>query len=187
MYTATMFGQVDCAPLGVTDSTNLNGSTCVARGAVHLSGANTMYYGAAGDLSTLWNSAPACTCIGGQSAPDRCSSPPACAGQTDCGLCVEVTCNATGIYSFNGDGFTHDEFCKAGQSVVVQLIDACPHNHPSNTYWCTTARPQHIDLSCTAFNALVNATTTRPLSTIGSINVYTRMVDCSVGLGVHTF
>ena len=114
-------------------------------------------------------------------------SPPACAGQTDCGLCVEVTCNATGIYSFNGDGFTHDEFCKAGQSVVVQLIDACPHNHPSNTYWCTTARPQHIDLSCTAFNALVNAGTARPLSTIGSINVYTRPVDCSVGLGVHTF
>ncbi len=182
-----MFGQVDCAPLGVTDSTNLNGSTCVARGAVHLSGANTMYYGAAGDLSTLWNSAPACTCNGAQSAPDRCASPPACAGQTDCGLCVEVTCNATGIYSFNGDGFTHDEFCKAGQSVVVQLIDACPHNHPSNTYWCTTARPQHIDLSCTAFNALVNATTARPLSSIGSINVYTRPVDCSVGLGVHTF
>jgi hypothetical protein len=185
-YTATMFGQNDCAPLGVSDATNLNGSTCVARGAVQLSGANTMFFGAAGDLSSLWNNAPACSC-NGQEVGGRCGSPPGCGGQTDCGQCVEVTCNFTGIYSFNDDGFKHDEFCKPGKSVVVQLIDACPHNHPNNTYWCTTARPQHIDLSCTAFSNITVSSTARPLSTIGSVNVQVRPVNCNVGLGVKSF
>jgi hypothetical protein len=95
-----------------------------------------------------------------------------------------VACNATGTFSFMNSGFTHDEFCRAGQSVVVQLIDACPHNHPNNTYWCTAARPDHIDLSCTAFSSLVQGS---PVGDIGSINVYVRSVSCSVGLGVKTF
>jgi hypothetical protein len=82
------------------------------------------------------------------------------------------------------DGFTHDEFCKPNTSVVVQLIDACPHNHPNNSYWCTTARPNHIDLSCTAFNAIAQG---RPIGEIGSINVYARAVSCTVGLGAKTF
>lgn len=69
-------------------------------------------------------------------------------------LCVEVTCNAAGVYSFMEDGFTHNEFCRPGRSVVVQLIDACPHNHPNNPYWCTRVRPNHIDVSCSAFSEL---------------------------------
>ena len=69
----------------------------------------------------------------------------------------------------------------------MQLIDACPHNHPNNTYWCTAARPQHIDLSCSAFSNITVSSTARPLTTIGSINVHVRPVDCGVGLGVKTF
>ena len=178
-----MFGQADCAPFGFNDVTNLASGTCVSRGAVQLGGANQMFFGAAGDLSTLWNGAPQCTCNGGQTQ-GRCASPPACSGQSDCGQCVEVTCNFTGTYSFMSDGYTHNEFCRPGRSVVVQLIDACPHNHPNNTYWCTAARPNHIDISCTAFS---NITQGRPVGDIGSINVHVRPVACSVGLGVKTF
>lgn|GEM_PF-1989899 len=182
-YTATMFGQADCAAYGFSDTTNLNASTCVARGAVQLGGANTSFFGATGDLATLWNGAPACTCTGGGNQ-NRCASPPACSGQSNCGQCVEIACNGTGTHSYMGDGFTHDEFCKPNASVVVQLIDACPHNHPNNSYWCTTARPNHIDLSCTAFNAIAQG---RPIGEIGSINVYARAVSCNVGLGAKTF
>jgi hypothetical protein len=182
-YTATMFGQVDCAPLGVTDSTNLNGSTCVASRQVTLNTTNEEFYGAPGDLSTLWTGSP-CTCVGNPSQTTTCSSPPACPGQADCAQCVEVVCNGTGIYSFEDDGFTHDEFCKPNAAVVVQIIDACPHNHPSNVYWCTAARPNHIDLSCSAFAALTEG---RPIVDIGSINAYVRPVDCSMGLGATTF
>lgn len=183
-YTATMFGQADCAQHGFTDPTNLNASTCVSRGAVTLGGSNTMFFGATGDLATLWNGAPQCTCTSGGQTQGRCSSPPACSGQTNCGQCVEVVCNGTGTHSYMNDGYTHNEFCKPRTSVVVQLIDACPHNHPSNTYWCTTARPQHIDVSCSAFNSIVQG---RPVGEIGSINVYARSVNCNVGLGVKTF
>jgi hypothetical protein len=182
-YTATMFGQVNCAPLGFTDPTNLNNSTCVARRAVSLNSSNQTYYGAPGDLSTLWGGSP-CTCIGGQAQTGTCTSPPACSGQTDCGLCVEIACNAAGTYSYMNDGFTHDEFCKPNTSVVVQIVDACPHNHPSNVYWCTSARPNHIDISCSAFGGITQG---RTVGQIGSINVYVRPVDCSVGLGLKTF
>jgi hypothetical protein len=51
-------------------------------------------------------------------------------------------------------------------------------------YWCTAARPNHIDLSCSAFAALTEG---RPIVDIGSINAYVRPVDCSVGLGPKTF
>jgi len=97
---------------------------------------------------------------------------------------VEVACNFEGTYSFQNDGLTHAEFCKPGRSVVVQLIDACPHNHPNNQYWCTRARPEHIDVSCSAFRELTQG---RQIGQIGSINVRVRRVDCSVGLGVKTF
>jgi len=181
-YTATMFGHDDCAPLGFSDSTNLNHSTCVGSGKLQLNGDNDTWFGAAGDLSTLWNGAPACTCSNGSSGV--CSSPPGCGGQTDCGQCVEVVCNGTGTYSYKGDGFDHDEFCKPNTSVIVQLIDACPHNHPNNTYWCTTERKNHVDISCSAFNEIVQG---RPVGDIGFVNVYARPVPCSNGLGPHTF
>jgi hypothetical protein len=182
-YTATMFGQVDCAPRGVTDSTNLHNATCVVRTAVQLDATNQVYYGAPGDLSTLWTGNP-CTCVGGQSGAGVCGSAPACNGQSDCAQCVEIACNGAGTYSFMNDGFTHDEFCKPNTSVVIQIIDACPHNHPNNVYWCTAARPNHIDLSCSAFAGITQG---RPIAQIGSINAYVRPVSCSVGLGVKTY
>jgi hypothetical protein len=80
-------------------------------------------------------------------------------------------------------GDTHNRFCRAGQSVVVQIIDACPHNHVNNTYWCTSARPNHIDLSCSAFQQITQGAA---VGTIGYVNAYVRPVDCSVGLGPKT-
>jgi hypothetical protein len=64
--------------------------------------------------------------------------------------------------------------------VVGQQIDACPHNHPNNAYWCTAERPDHVDISCSAFAALTRG---RNVGEIGSINVHVRSVDCSAGLG----
>lgn len=180
-YTATMFGEVDCARLGFDDpgDSDLNRSACVSAGKVRLDSQNQTYFGATGDLSSLWRGPP-CACTG----PERdgaCRTPPSCPGQENCGACVEVACNGAGTHSFQNDGVTHNEFCRSDTSVVVQLIDACPHNHPNNPYWCTDARPHHIDVSCTAFRAL---TAGRPIGQIGSINVHVRPVDCSVGLGV---
>jgi len=183
-YTATMFGELDCARLGFDDpgDSDLNRSTCINSGAVSLNAENQVYFGATGDLSSLW-SGPPCVCQGREEG-GVCRTPPACPEQGNCGQCVEVTCNFEGRHSFQNDGLTHDEFCRPGRSVVVQLIDACPHNHPNNQYWCTQARPEHIDISCSAFRSI---TVGRDIAQIGSINVRVRKVDCSVGLGVKSF
>lgn len=183
-YTATMFGEDDCRPFGFDDpgNSNLNQATCIGSGRTQLNDQNRVWFGAVGDLSTLWSGGQ-CTCSNGST--DTCSSPPSCSGQGNCGQCVEVTCNGDGTYSYEGDGYTHTEFCKPSASVVVQLIDACPHNHPNNPYWCTTDRPNHIDISCSAFDELVQGE--RPIGEIGFINVHVRQVDCSVGLGPKVF
>jgi hypothetical protein len=183
-YTATMFGELDCARFGFDDpgDSDLSQSACVSTRAVQLDAANQVYFGATGDLASLWTGPP-CACNGSEKA-GICRTPPACPEQGNCGQCVEVTCNFEGQHSFQNDGITHNEFCRPGQSVVVQLIDACPHNHPNNPYWCTSARPDHIDVSCSAFRALTQG---RDIGQIGSINVHARIVDCSVGLGVKTF
>ena len=183
-YTTTMFGEVDCARFGFDDpgDSDLALAACVNRGAVRLDAQNQIYFGATGDLSSLWTGAP-CECQGNKSG-GVCRTPPACPDQQNCGRCVEVTCNFEGRHSFQDDGVTHNELCRPGTSVVVQLIDACPHNHPNNAYWCTERRANHIDVSCSAFREL---TTGRDIGKIGSINVYARPVDCSVGLGPKTF
>ena len=183
-YTATMFGEVDCARFGFDDpgDSDLGQAACVSRGAVRLDAASRVYFGATGDLSSLWSGAP-CRCQGGAQG-GVCRAPPACPDQRNCGSCVEVTCNFEGRHSFRGDGATHNEFCRAGHSVVVRLIDACPHNHPNNPYWCTEARKNHIDVSCSAFRELTEG---REIGKIGSINVHVRPVDCSVGLGPKAF
>jgi len=183
-YTATMFGEVNCTPLGFDDpgDSDLNRSTCVSSGKVTLNAQNQIYFGATGDLASLWTGPP-CACTG-REAGGVCRTPPACPEQGNCGQCVEVTCNFEGRHSFQNDGVTHDEFCRPGRSVVVQLIDACPHNHPNNQYWCTAARPEHIDLSCSAFQEITQG---RGIGEIGSINVRVRRVDCGVGLGVKSF
>lgn len=183
-YTATMFGEVNCAPLGFDDpgDSDLNRSTCISSGKVKLNAQNQLYFGATGDLASLW-SGPQCAC-NGREVSGVCRTPPACPEQGNCGQCVEVTCNFEGRHSFQNDGVTHDEFCRPGHSVVVQLIDACPHNHPNNPYWCTAARPEHIDLSCSAFREITQG---RGIGEIGSVNVRVRPVDCGVGLGVKRF
>jgi hypothetical protein len=183
-YTATMFGEVDCAQFGFDDpgDSDLQQAACVNRGAVALDARNQIYFGATGDLSSLWTGAP-CSCQGAREQ-GTCRTPPACPEQGNCGQCVEVTCNFEGRQSYQGDGVTHDEYCRAGSSVVVQLIDACPHNHPNNAYWCTEARKNHVDVSCSAFREL---TTGRDIGKIGSINVHVRPIDCAVGLGPRTF
>lgn len=183
-YTATMFGEIDCARFGFDDpgDSDLDLAACVSRGAVRLDEKNQVYFGATGDLSSLWTGAP-CTCQGAERGR-VCRTPPACPEQHNCGQCVEVTCNFDGRHSFQGDGATHNEFCRSGRSVVVQLIDACPHNHPNNPYWCTEARKNHVDISCSAFRELTEG---RDIGKIGSINVHARVVDCSVGLGPRSF
>jgi hypothetical protein len=183
-YSATMFGEVDCMPFGFDDpgDSDLNLAACVNRGAVSLDAQNQKYFGATGDLSSLWTGSP-CSCQGSEGG-STCRTPPACPDQENCGQCVEVTCNFEGKHSFQDDGVTHNELCRAGKSVVVQLIDACPHNHPNNAYWCTRARKNHIDVSCSAFRELTHG---RDIGKIGSINVHARRVDCSVGLGPKTF
>jgi hypothetical protein len=183
-YTATMFGEVDCARFGFDDpgDSDLHLAACVSRAAVRLDEHNQIYFGATGDLSSLWSGAP-CRCQGTEQE-GACRTPPACPDQRNCGQCVEVTCNFEGRHSFQDDGVTHGEFCRPGRSVVVQLIDACPHNHPNNPYWCTEARRDHIDISCSAFRELTEG---RDIGKIGSINVHARAVDCSVGLGPRSF
>jgi hypothetical protein len=183
-YSASMFGELDCQRFGFNDpgDSDLYRSTCVASGKVTLDPTNSKFFGAVGDLSTLWN-APPCQCSDGETG-GKCNSPPACPGQSNCGQCVEVTCNGTGESSFDGNGITHNEFCKPNSAVVVQLIDACPHNHPNNPYWCTARRKNHIDISCSAFSALTQG---RAVAEIGHMNVYVRPVDCGVGLGVRRF
>ena len=183
-YTATMFGEIDCARFGFDDpgDSDLNQAACVNRGVVTLDAQNQIYFGATGDLSSLWGGPP-CSCQAGDRG-SRCRTPPECPGQENCGQCVEVTCNFEGRHSFQDDGVTHNEFCRAGRSVVVQLIDACPHNHPNNPYWCTEARKNHIDVSCSAFRELTGG---REIGKIGSINVHVRRVDCGVGLGAKSY
>ena len=152
-YTATMFGELDCARFGFDDpgDSDLSQAACVSTRAVELDAANQVYFGATGDLASLWTGPP-CVCSGSEKA-GVCRTPPACPKQGNCGQCVEVTCNFEGQHSFQNDGVTHNEFCRPGQSVVVQLIDACPHNHPNNPYWCTRAATLTTSTSAAALSA----------------------------------
>lgn len=178
-YTTTFFGEADCQSQGADDlgDTNINFSACVGNGAVSLNGDNQTWFGALGDHSSFWEGGE-CTCPGGQS-----SCVPTCPSDT-CGRCFEVACNPGGTYYHPDDANqdTHNGLCRTDQSVVVQLIDVCPHNHSNNTYWCTDQRPNHIDVSCTAFSAITNGR--QDIDNIGSLNAWVRPVDCSVGLGV---
>jgi hypothetical protein len=127
------------------------------------------YYAAPGDLSTVWEG-------------DICdnANPPHCDGQQNCGICIEIQCDPNGTYTYPGDSDPHGACCRTDQSVVVAVVDACPHSHPNNTYWCTEQRPHHVDISCSAFAAI---TQDRPISQTGNVNAMVRVVDCSVGLG----
>ena len=137
---------------------------------------NRDWFAAPGDLSAIWQGA-ACVCSGAEPCI------PSCNDQQTCGRCFEVACKPAGTYTHPDDNDTHGGYCRTDQSVVVEVIDACPHNHQYNTYWCTDQRPDHIDISCSAFRELTEDRQT--VNNIGSINVWVRPVDCSTGHGVH--
>jgi hypothetical protein len=191
-FAATMFGNHtsgDCNGLAnFSDTTNIAQANCVGDGTVTLatysSGVanNAAYYGAPGDLSSIWAGGE-CTCQPpNQASTATCPSAPSCATEQDCGKCFEIKCdpNGTSTYS-NGDTRNGASYCNASQGVVIQVIDACPHNHPSNTWWCTSKSPQHIDLSCSALEAI--ASTPSSVGSWGWLDVQVRPISCSVGLG----
>ena len=62
-------------------------------------------------------------------------------------------------------------------------IGGRPEEDSNNIYWCTDQRANHIDVSCSAFTELTNGS--QDIDNIGSLNVWVRQVDCSVGLGVQ--
>ena len=149
---------------------------------------NASYYGALGDLSSLWGSAPECQCQGGGTG--NCTSAPSCPGESQtggaCGICVAVKCDPSGTFSLSGS--THDGDCSSTEYAVVQIIDACPHNHPTNVAssegWCTSRQAQHIDLSCSALGGI--STLGNKIGQDGWLNVDVQQVNCSIGLGLHS-
>ena len=194
-YVATMYGNSssgDCAGYSsFSDSTNYDSQTCPnVTKASYSSGAanNASYYGALGDLSSLWGSAPECQCPGGGTG--NCTQAPSCPGEAQsggaCGMCVAVKCDPSGSYSSGGS--THDGDCSTTTYVVVQIIDACPHNHPTNVAsangWCTSKQSQHIDLSCSGLGGISTLGTS--VGRDGWLNVDVQQVACSIGLGTHS-
>ena len=195
-YAATMYGNDssgDCAGYpSFSDTTSINSQTCttgqnkVTIGS-YSSGVNNnaSYYGATGDLSSLWSGAT-CTCNGSDTCNNQSPSCPA-ESQTggNCGICVAVKCDPNGTFSLSGS--THDADCSKTEYAVVQIIDACPHNHPTNVAssegWCTSRQANHIDLSCSALGGI--STKGMNIGQDGWLNVDVQKVDCSIGLGLH--
>ena len=196
-YAATMYGNDssgDCDGYpNFGDTTSINSQTCTTGQnkvtiASYSSGVNNnaSYYGALGDLSTLWVGAE-CSCSGN----DNCGSNqfPSCPAESstggDCGICVAVKCDPNGTFSLSGS--THDQNCSTTEYAVVQIIDACPHDHPTNVAssegWCTSRQANHIDLSCSALGGI--STLGMKIGQDGWLNVDVQKVDCSVGLGLH--
>jgi hypothetical protein len=203
-YVATMYGDInsgDCVAYGskFTDHTPIKTYTCVdGNGPRKVSLAsysagqanNASYYAALGDLSSLWTvngSASACTCSG--STTTTCGGPQCTAeisSTGSCGVCVAVKCDPNSTFKDN-QGYSHNSNCNTTSYVVVQNIDACPHNHTTNVAsavgWCTSKQSQHIDLSCSGLGDISNLGTN--VGQAGWLPVSVQVVDCSVGLGKH--
>jgi hypothetical protein len=103
--------------------------------------------------------------------------------EADCARCYEIKCDPAGTGTYS-DGSTRvgAMYCNASRTAVIQVVDACPHNHPSNTWWCTNQRRNHIDISCSAMKAIAGQPDR--VGSWGWLNVQVRPVDCSVGVGV---
>ncbi len=193
-YVATMYGNDtsgDCAGYpNFGDMTSIRSATCsrVVTVASFAAGTanNASFYGATGDLSSLWVGAR-CSCNGSDTCPAN--QAPSCPAEQqsggNCGICVAVKCDPTGTFSLGGA--THDQDCNRTQYAVVQIIDACPHDHPTNVAssegWCTTRQANHVDLSCSALGGI--STKGMNIGQDGWLNVDVQQVDCSVGLGLH--
>ena len=194
-YAATMFGNDstgDCSGYAnFSDTTNIDDSACASNGTVTVvnyssSMANdASYYAAPGDLSSIWQGGE-CMCQNGSgSGTGNCTQPPSCPMEQDCGKCVAVKCDPNG--TIMEGGYTHDQYCGTTEYVVVEVIDACPHNHPTNVTssegWCTSKQANHIDLSCSALGGISNLGTN--IGQQGWLNVDVQVVPCSLGLGLH--
>ncbi len=193
-YVATMYGNDtsgDCAGYpNFGDMTSIRSATCsrVVTVANFVTGTanNASFYGATGDLSSLWVGAR-CSCNGSDTCPAN--QAPSCPAEQqsggNCGICVAVKCDPMGTFSLGGA--THDQDCNQTQYAVVQIIDACPHDHPTNVAssegWCTTRQANHVDLSCSALGGI--STKGMNIGQDGWLNVDVQHVDCSVGLGLH--
>jgi hypothetical protein len=185
----------DCANYSsFGDTTSINSDTCTMPKAVvtiasYSAGTanNASFYGALGDLSSLWVGAE-CSCNGsdscGQNQAPSCPAEDATGG--DCGICVAVKCDPNGTFALSGQ--THDSSCGTTEYAVVQIIDACPHDHPTNVSssegWCTSRQPNHIDLSCSALGGI--STLGTDIGQDGWLNVDVQEVSCSIGLGLHS-
>ena len=195
-YAATMFGNDsmgDCSGYtNFSDTTNIEDSACASNGTVAIAsysaGAanDASYYGAPGDLSSIWQGGE-CTCQAGTgSGTGNCTAPPSCPMEQDCGKCVAVRCDPNG--TITEGGFTHDQYCSTAEYVVIEVIDACPHNHPTNEAssegWCTSTQANHIDLSCSALGGISDLGTN--IGQQGWLNVDVQIVPCSLGLGLHS-
>jgi hypothetical protein len=196
-YVATMFGDSssgDCAGYAsFNDATPIKTFTC--QGAVTIAnfsaGAanNASYYGATGDLSSLWVGAQ-CMCQGGGTGNCAANAAPSCPAEKlaagNCGKCVAVKCDPNGTFADGGS--THTRDCSTTTFVVVQITDACPHNHATNVAssvgWCTSRQANHIDLSCSGLGDI--STKGTAVGQDGWLNVDVQMVDCSIGLGKHS-
>jgi hypothetical protein len=195
-YAATMYGNSssgDCAGYSnFSDSTNISGGVCTwMTGALKVTIAsyqsgvanNASYYGAPGDLASIWQGG-LCTCPGGGTGD--CTSAPSCNDEQLCAKCVAVKCDPNGSFTYSGTN--HGTYCNTTTYVVVQIIDACPHNHPTNVAspigWCTSRQANHIDLSCSGLAAISNLGTN--IGQQGWLDVAVQVVDCSVGLGKHS-
>jgi hypothetical protein len=191
-----MFGNStmnDCANFtNFSDSTDITKSACASNRAVTIAAFSSgvandaSFYGAPGDLSSIWQG-PECMCQNGSgTGTGNCTQPPACPMEQDCGMCVAVKCDSTGTFTLGGT--THDADCNATQYAVVEVIDACPHNHPTNVAssegWCTSRQANHIDLSCSALGGI--STLGMNVGRDGWLNVDVQIVPCSLGLGLHS-
>jgi hypothetical protein len=203
-YVATMYGDIssgDCTAYSssFTDHTPISTYTCVLGTGprqVTLSSFsagqanNASYYAALGDLSSLWSvngNASECTCSGSTTA--TCGGP-SCNAEISstgsCGICVAVKCDPSSTFK-DSMNYSHNSSCNTTTYVVVQNIDACPHNHTTNvgssSGWCTAKQSQHIDLSCSGLGDISNLGTN--VGQQGWLPVSVQVVDCSVGLGPH--
>jgi hypothetical protein len=101
-------------------------------------------------------------------------------------MCVAVKCDPSGTFMLGGT--THDADCNTAQYAVVEVIDACPHNHPTNVAssegWCTSRQANHIDLSCSALGGI--SSLGMNVGRDGWLNVDVQIVPCSLGLGLHS-
>lgn len=107
-------------------------------------------------------------------------NPPQCPDQGSCGKCWEIRCRS----QFQENKPSAKEFgnlyCNPGKSVVVRIIDACPHNHPLNTNKgvnpCGRGDMIHMDIGHSAFDVIAKRQ-------VGHIWAEMRPVDCGQGLG----